>query len=144
MDFRILLKYDFYNISWNSVDNWRIIQRKHAPVAAQGKILLQLAIITWWLESTALKPWQWSRPVRDDDVMALNPENTTRSSNAGSILVHRLRRWPSGNPALGQRLLLSVPSQHDTLNQCWFNVVPSSVTLAQHWTYIGSLYCFCW
>ena len=31
-------------------------------------------------------------------------------------------------------------SQHDTLTQCWINVGPSSVTLAQHWTNIGSVY----
>ena len=29
--------------------------------------------------------------------------------------------------------------QHETLSQCWFNVGPSSTTLAQHWTSIGSM-----
>ena len=39
------------------------------------------------------------------------------------------------------------PSHHrnkETLNQCWFNVGPSSATLAQHWNSIGSVSRACW
>ena len=31
------------------------------------------------------------------------------------------------------------PNQHDTLSQCWFNVVPPSATMAQQKTNIGSI-----
>ena len=33
-------------------------------------------------------------------------------------------------------------SQHDAVSQCWFNVGPSSATLAQHWANTGSMYRF--
>ena len=33
--------------------------------------------------------------------------------------------------------LIQIPSKHDTLTQCRFNVGPSFPTLAQHWTHIG-------
>ena len=35
----------------------------------------------------------------------LNPENTRRSPNGGTVLGHRLRRWIKIVPALGERLL---------------------------------------
>ena len=35
-------------------------------------------------------------------------------------------------------------SKHETLTQCWFNVGPSSTTLAQHWTSIESISCVFW
>ena len=38
----------------------------------------------------------------------------------------------------------SVPSKHETLNQCWFNVGPPSTTSAQHWTNIGLMSHVCW
>ena len=35
------------------------------------------------------------------------PANTRRWPNAGSMMGHRLRRWPSTNPALDQRLVFA-------------------------------------
>ena len=36
------------------------------------------------------------------------------------------------------------PSQHETFTQCWYNVGPSSETLAQHCTNIGWTSRVCW
>ena len=35
------------------------------------------------------------------------PANTRHSPNAGTMLVHRLRRWPNIVPALGERLVIA-------------------------------------
>ena len=35
------------------------------------------------------------------------PANTRRSPNADSMLVHRLRRWPNIESALGERLVFA-------------------------------------
>ena len=43
-----------------------------------------------------------------------------------------------------QRQWLYPPSKQDTSTQWWPNVGPSSTTLAQHWTNIGSMYRVCW
>ena len=40
------------------------------------------------------------------------------------------QHWVNASCLLGT--LLFVVSQHDALNQCWLNVVPSSMTLLQH------------
>ena len=36
-------------------------------------------------------------------------------------------------------VVFKVSSKHETLNQCWFNVVPASQTVAQPWTSFGSM-----
>ena len=38
----------------------------------------------------------------------------------------------------------TMPSEHETLSHCWFNVGPPSTTLAQHWTNNGSKSRVCW
>ena len=38
----------------------------------------------------------------------------------------------------------ALPSKHETLNQCWFDVGPSSPTLGQHQINIGSTSRVCW
>ena len=40
--------------------------------------------------------------------------------------------------------LRDYPSKHETLNHRWFNVGPSSTTLAQHWTNNGTMSRVCW
>ena len=40
--------------------------------------------------------------------------------------------------------LISTPSKHETLTQCWFNAGSPSVTLAQHQTSTGSMPCVFW
>ena len=35
------------------------------------------------------------------------PENICQQTNAGLMLVHRLRRWPNIKPTLGQRILFA-------------------------------------
>ena len=53
---------------------------------------------------------------------AHHPANTRRQHNVDLILGYRLIRWLNNKPALGR----------DQLTQCWFNVEPSSLTMAQH------------
>ena len=45
-----------------------------------------------------------------------SPSNTRRVSNVGSMLVHRMRRWPSIEPTLGERLEFA-GSRHRWLRQ---------------------------
>ena len=50
---------------------------------------------------------QFSLPAGLDVYIYDNPTNTKRSPSAGLMLVHRLRRWPNIEPALGGRLALA-------------------------------------
>ena len=58
-------------------------------------------------------------------------QQTRHWPNAGPMLAHHLRRWPSIKPALVQRLCFLGcvrPSKHKTFVQCWTNgedVVPT-------------------
>ena len=38
----------------------------------------------------------------------------------------------------------TIPSKPDTSTQCWPNVCPPSMTLAQHWPNVGSMCRVCW
>ena len=63
------------------------------------------------------------------------PEDTRRWTNAGLMLVHRLRRWTNIKTALEQRLVFTRQKTQDagcTLVVCWLNVEPRSVTLVQY------------
>ena len=92
------------------------------------------------------------------------PADTRCWINVGLKLVQRRRRCTNVKPTLIQRLVSArypvtsyidkvtckirvlncgrlidgclgyIPSIHDTLPMCWFNVGPLSATLAQHWT----------
>ena len=75
---------------------------------------------------------------------------TRRLANVGTMLAHRLRRWPNTVPTLAERLLFDeimlsdniirlvflqqvisfLPSKHDTLTQCWVNVGPTYAGLS--------------
>ena len=66
----------------------------------------------------------------------ISQKKNRRTPNVDSMLVH-------AGPALGE-LILWDPSKHETFTQCWYNVGPSSTTLAQHCTNIGSTSCVCW
>ena len=49
----------------------------------------------------------------------LHTQQTRRRPNAGPMLAHRLRRWPSINPALVQRLVFAEQrSTQETQNIC--------------------------
>ena len=76
---------------------------------------------------------------------------TIRNLNRDQVLTTLSQTWC---PVLGfkwsyhslctirhKKLLLS---KHDTLNQCWFDIGPSSATLAQHQTSIVSMCRVCW
>ena len=41
-------------------------------------------------------------------------------------------------------LWYSIPSKHDTLTQCRFNVGPPSAMVVEHWNNIESMYSVCW
>ena len=52
------------------------------------------------------------------NVRPLLPANTTHSPNAGTMLCHRLRRWPNNVPALGDRLLFATSWKGTVLLYC--------------------------
>ena len=64
----------------------------------------------------------------------LVPLSNTRAPSNRHI-IFRLRFWTSGytlrvlDPGMEHP---ARPREHDSLNQCWFNVGPASATLAQH------------
>ena len=84
------------------------------------------------------------------------------------MLDHRLRRWSVMKPTMAERLVSlgndwmyhtpcykwrtilmwspqpALPSKTVTLNQCCFNVGPTSKTVGQHWKNIGSISRVCW
>ena len=52
-----------------------------------------------------------------------DPANTRHLSNAGPVLVHRLRRWPNIGPPLGGRLVFA----GERLSSGWLDAVGSLV-----------------
>ena len=68
-----------------------------------------------------------------------NIEAVSRKTTANIPAVSR--KTPDVVPVLVQRLP-RLPSRHEMLNQCCFNVVPASKTVAQHWN-IGSMSRLC-
>ena len=47
------------------------------------------------------------------------PENTRCSPNDGTMLAHRLRRWPSIVPSLGEHFVFAVGNNPEGLLSCW-------------------------
>ena len=100
------------------------------------------------------------------------PANTGHSPKAVSTLAHRLRRWPNIETAFGKcpvyagytyfsskssnwclsckinpmfyHFIIRLPSKHETLNQCWVDVGPTSKTVSQHQPNTGAMSCVCW
>ena len=57
--------------------------------------------------------WLFYHPASD-----VQPANTRRSPNVGSMLVLSLRCWPNIEPALGERLVFVVIYYQETIPQC--------------------------
>ena len=64
---------------------------------------LSLGSISW---ATVLISSHWAM-CETQCSLSTFPANTKRCPNAGTILAHHLRRWPSIKPALVQRFLFS-------------------------------------
>ena len=67
----------------------------------------------------------------------------------GIMLGERRRRWPSINPASGQRLVCAEPTQQtrDVKSmwfQCWANVFDAGPTLKPHWLNVSCLLSLVW
>ena len=88
-----------------------------------------------------------SHPVMCKTQMWPVPANTRCWPNAGPILAHRLRRWPSIKPALVQRLVfagLRVLQCKPTPTQCLLNVGPASPVLPSIHSTVVSRPTSCW
>ena len=55
---------------------------------------------------------------------SVDPANTTRLPNAGSMLAHRLRRWPIIDPALGKRVVFAGRWGPRWLTWRWVTLLP--------------------
>ena len=52
--------------------------------------------------------------------------------------------WPPAVSTARSACYWTQPSKHEALNQCWFDPVPASQTVGQHWTSIRSTSRVCW
>ena len=69
----------------------------------------------------------WASVADDDDGSTLNQHMVNDPSSLVAL------------PRMNDRLRQRSPCKHETLNQCWADVGPTSATLAQHQPSIGSM-----
>ena len=77
---------------------------------------------TWWPVCSLYKHTEW-----------LNNVNEGSPRLSYILLLTNMNRW-----------VVLEPSKHETSNQCWVNVGPTSLTAVQHWPNIGSMSPVCW